>query len=265
MDKRVISKLNEGETKMRRKRLNENKALNDREENNMSELKRKTSDDILDLVEVNDLLELDNGWEILRVLKINKENQPVCLIRTSSNIEEYTFKGYRKKHIKAIYKRQPNGDYKRYEVELYEARGNVKAVRFIMPELKTNKINESKTLKESENATINYDILIEEQPDFIFTNAFVEGEYLVLERWDKNRLTHSAVFEVFDNDIGWLLTERDFYYAKAGEYGWLDEYYQEAAEFYDTYEEYIEGEIEQLLLYQEDYLEDRGLEVLLYI
>lgn len=128
---------------------------------------------------------------------------------------------------------------------------------------------ESKRLNENHILTpeeyVNYDILIEEQPDFRFTNAFVEGEYLVLERWDKNRLTHSAVFEVFDNDFGLWLTERDFYYAKAGEYGWLDEYYQEAAEFFDTYEEYIESEIEQLLLYQEDYLEDVGLEVLLYI
>jgi len=76
-----------------------------------------TSDDILDLVEVNDLLELDNDWEILKVLRINKDNQPVCLVRTSSNIEEYAFKDYRKKHITTIYKRQLNGDYKRYEVK----------------------------------------------------------------------------------------------------------------------------------------------------
>src|SRR5690554_6273957 len=69
---------------------------------------KKTSDDILDLVEVNDLLELDNDWEILKVLIFNKDNQPVCLVRTSSNIEQYTFEDYRKKYIKAIYKRQMN-------------------------------------------------------------------------------------------------------------------------------------------------------------
>lgn len=77
---------------------------------------KKTSDNILDLVEVDDLLELDNNWEILKVKRIDKDNQPVGIIRTSSNTEEYSFKDYRKKEIKAIYKRQLNGDYKRYEL-----------------------------------------------------------------------------------------------------------------------------------------------------
>lgn len=133
--------------------------------------------------------------------------------------------------------------------------------------LKENKrLNENHILTPEEY--VNYDILIEEQPDFRFTNAFVEGEYLVLERWDKNRLTHSAVLEVFDtgfDSVGWWLTEKDFYYLKAGERGLFDDYYYESAEFFDTYEEYIESEIEQLLLYQEDSLENVGLEVLLYI
>lgn len=78
---------------------------------------KKTSDDILDLVGVNDLLELDNDWEILKVLTFNKNNQLVCRVRTSSNTEEYTVKDYRKEYIKAIYKQQLNGDYKRYEVK----------------------------------------------------------------------------------------------------------------------------------------------------
>ena len=76
---------------------------------------KNTSDNILDLVDVGDLLEKDNDWEILKVMKIRR-GDAVCIIRTSSNIEEYEVKDYRKSSILAIYKRQTNGDYKRYEI-----------------------------------------------------------------------------------------------------------------------------------------------------
>lgn len=78
---------------------------------------KKTSDNILDLVDVGDLVEKDNDWEILKVMRINKDGNMVCIVHTSSSIEEYEIKEYRKKFIVAIYKRQTNGDYKRYEVK----------------------------------------------------------------------------------------------------------------------------------------------------
>ena len=77
----------------------------------------KNSDNILDLVEVGDLVEIDNDWEILKVLIFSKKHNIVCMVHTSSNTEEYEFYDYRKKHITAIYKRQTNGDYKKYEVK----------------------------------------------------------------------------------------------------------------------------------------------------
>ena len=62
----------------------------------------KTSDNILDLVEVGDLVETkQNG-----ILEIIGEN---FYVRTGVNL--YLI------DITAIYKRQPNGDYKRYEVK----------------------------------------------------------------------------------------------------------------------------------------------------
>jgi len=76
----------------------------------------KTSDNILDLLEVGDCVELDNEWEILKVLRFNKDNEMVCMVRTSSSTEEYRFYEYRKVYIKAIWKR--NGDImRRYEVK----------------------------------------------------------------------------------------------------------------------------------------------------
>jgi hypothetical protein len=75
----------------------------------------KTSDNILDLVEVGDLVEMDNEWEILQVLRLSKTDNPICIVRTSSNTEEYELNNYRKGFIVAIYKRQLNGDYKKYE------------------------------------------------------------------------------------------------------------------------------------------------------
>lgn len=77
---------------------------------------KKTSDNIFDLVDVGDLVEKDNDWEILKVMRFNMDKNMVCLIHTSSNIEEYEINEYRKKFITAIYKRQTNGDYKRYEI-----------------------------------------------------------------------------------------------------------------------------------------------------
>lgn len=82
----------------------------------LEKLDYKTSDNILDLIEVGDLIEKDNDWEILKVMRFNIDGNMVCLIHTSSNIEEYEINEYRKKFITAIYKHQSNGDYKRYEI-----------------------------------------------------------------------------------------------------------------------------------------------------
>ena len=72
------------------------------------------SDNLIDLLEVGDCVELDNEWEILKVLRFNKDNEIVCMVRTSSGTEEYRFYEYRKDYIKAIWKR--NGDVmRRYE------------------------------------------------------------------------------------------------------------------------------------------------------
>ena len=81
----------------------------------------KTSDSILDLVEVGDLVELDNEWEILKILRFSKNNNIVCMVYTSSSTEEYEFYDYRNKRITAIYKLQPNGDYKKYEVKEWKS------------------------------------------------------------------------------------------------------------------------------------------------
>lgn len=78
---------------------------------------KKTSDNILDLVEVGDLVEKDNDWEILKVMRISKNGNAVCSVRTSSNNEEYEINEYRKSMITSIYKRQSNGDYKRHKVK----------------------------------------------------------------------------------------------------------------------------------------------------
>lgn len=75
----------------------------------------KQSDNLLDLVEAGDLIEMDNEWEMLKVLGFDNKGNIVCDVRTSSSIETYVFKEYRKKFVLAIWKR--NGDImRRYEV-----------------------------------------------------------------------------------------------------------------------------------------------------
>ena len=72
---------------------------------NVDEEVIKTSDNILDLVEVGDLVEL-KGNDMFYVTSINSDyfmNNNDGVNRGSS-------------HIVAIYKRQQNGDYKKYEV-----------------------------------------------------------------------------------------------------------------------------------------------------
>ena len=70
----------------------------------LEKLDYKTSDNILDLVEVGDLVMSDDYVGALKVL---------------SNTKHY-FRTYHaivaRKNVKAIYKRQSNGDYKRYDV-----------------------------------------------------------------------------------------------------------------------------------------------------
>jgi len=86
------------------------------ETNNLVRQIKLQSDNIIDLTEVGDCVELDNEWEILKVLRFNKDSEIVCMVRTSSNTEEYAFHDYRSKHITAIWKRNGN-IMRRYAVE----------------------------------------------------------------------------------------------------------------------------------------------------
>ena len=74
---------------------------NDDTENLCRQLK-KTSNNILDLVEVGDLVEYVRYGDKETVLK---------------QYDKYTDNILQYDNISAIYKKQPNGDYKRYEVE----------------------------------------------------------------------------------------------------------------------------------------------------
>ena len=65
----------------------------------------KTSDNILDLVEVGDLADIRDG--IMSIDGIYENDIVLCRDIVTKD----------KDNIKAIYKRQSNGDYKRYEVE----------------------------------------------------------------------------------------------------------------------------------------------------
>jgi len=96
---RILEKIDKGET------------------DNLARTLKHQSDNLIDLAEVGDMVELDNKWEILKVLRFNKDSEIVCMVRTSSNTEEYALHDYRKKHITALWKR--NGDVmRRYEVEV---------------------------------------------------------------------------------------------------------------------------------------------------
>ncbi len=65
----------------------------------------KTSDNILDLVEVGDLV--DSGDGIVEFLGTFKDD--LWIVSMNEIVKKRT--------VKAIYKRQTNGDYKRYGVE----------------------------------------------------------------------------------------------------------------------------------------------------
>ena len=79
---------------------------------------KKTSDNILDLVEVGDLLgvlPIKNG--MLDLNGIKEEIVMVTILKTSKINTIFSNRGdIPKNEILAIYKRQSNGDYKRYEV-----------------------------------------------------------------------------------------------------------------------------------------------------
>jgi hypothetical protein len=68
----------------------------------------KSSDNILDLVEVGDLVEYHVFKEEYRTFKVDKVQEGVML-----SYNDYC----RFEDITVIYKRQANGDYKRYEME----------------------------------------------------------------------------------------------------------------------------------------------------
>ena len=81
----------------------------------------KTSDNIIDLVEVGDLVEIESSVYLHRVYEqIYKglNNQVLPYIYMNVHIEsQYPLKDVNREVITSIYKRQPNGDYKRYEVK----------------------------------------------------------------------------------------------------------------------------------------------------
>ena len=72
------------------------------------ELVKISSDNILDLVEVGDLVEEKNGFALMRVELIQDDTFYSC-----TSMEYYITKT----DVQNIYKKQPNGDYKKYEVE----------------------------------------------------------------------------------------------------------------------------------------------------
>lgn len=76
---------------------------------------KKTSDNILDLVEVGDLVEINNMSGIYYVDSIITDED--CLrVFICDQKYGYWFE-FNETEVKAIYKRQTNGDYKRYEVK----------------------------------------------------------------------------------------------------------------------------------------------------
>lgn len=81
---------------------------------------KKTSDNILDLVEVGDLVEIKDSPYLHRVYEqIYKglNNQVLSFIyMTIHTTGQYLLSEVNKDVIISIYKRQSNGDYKRYEI-----------------------------------------------------------------------------------------------------------------------------------------------------
>jgi hypothetical protein len=81
---------------------------------------KKTSYNILDLVEVGDLVEIKDSVYLHRVYEqIYKglNNQTLSFIyMTIHTTSQYLLSDVNKEVITAIYKRQSNGDYKRYEI-----------------------------------------------------------------------------------------------------------------------------------------------------
>jgi hypothetical protein len=75
---------------------------------------KKTSDNILDLVEVGDLVEINEMSGIYYVDSIIIDEG--LRVFTCDQKYGYWF-DFNETEVKAIYKRQTNGDYKRYEVE----------------------------------------------------------------------------------------------------------------------------------------------------
>ena len=74
----------------------------------------KMSDDILDLVEVGDLVEtVDNRIIKVEEIEIHEEGSYPNEKILFTDLDE-TYYG---SEVKTIYKNQPNGDYKRYEVK----------------------------------------------------------------------------------------------------------------------------------------------------
>ena len=78
----------------------------------------KTNDNILDLVEFGDLVEdkrqsiIGNNAPIVYTVLENDLKSTAMTVTNSHRLGNII-----KENIKSIYKRQPNGDYKRYEVE----------------------------------------------------------------------------------------------------------------------------------------------------
>ena len=82
---------------------------------------KKTSDNILDLVEVGDLVEIKDSVYLHRVYEqiykgLNNQILPFIYM-TIHTTSQYLLSDVNKEAITAIYKPQSNGDYKRYSVE----------------------------------------------------------------------------------------------------------------------------------------------------
>lgn len=79
---------------------------------------KKTSDSILDLIEVGDLVEdkyLKTAKDSLPIVHTVLENDTLSTAMKAYNT--HSLHNVIKENVKAIYKRQLNGDYKRYELK----------------------------------------------------------------------------------------------------------------------------------------------------
>lgn len=76
---------------------------------------KRTSDNILDLIELGDLIEIRTVPKTIALVEAIKPNNTGDTF-IHFNYNDFVWLGA----LKVFYKRQPNGDYKRYEVEAWK-------------------------------------------------------------------------------------------------------------------------------------------------